>query len=861
MKGLTWANWIVLALVVVTCPVVAAEVVIRGDSDHYSLNDQLAYAVDPTGQATLQEMIEQGRWLDKSDRRVLNLGFTNAPVWVRTRVRIPEATEEQWYVAVPYPLLEEAELHIMREGRQLPVHQITREEVLQSNKHSNGYSVSLPVPKDLSGDLDLVLRAASSTSLQVPVELWREDYLFDRYLAQSLFWGGYFGILVALVIYNLFLFVSIRDAAYGYYVLYLASLGFLMLSISGVGTSFIWPDAPLFTRYAMPIGAGFLSLWALMFARKFLQWPGFSPQLNRSMKVATVLALLLIVYTRFDPFSGAQLAGLLGILVVMLLIGAGVAGLWAGVAIARYFVLAWAAFAVGASLYLLNVFGVLPVNVVTNNALAAGSAAEVLLLSFALAHRIKEERAHKIFALQLQQDAERKVKELHLKSLEQAMHDSVTKMPNTSLLNHRLQETAQPGRRVALVLVHYPQVKEIASSMGYSLAEEMFRQLVRNFNHALAGPGSIICLEAAGPTYLATPDFGSIAFLMDLSDSDARLEPFIEQIVSNHEVSVNSVRLPLLMNLHCGLAIYPEHGEKAEMLFQNASAARDSSARNQVPVQVYNEGISEFARRRLALMGALPHAIEDAELELYLQPQMNASGQSLVGVELLLRWNSPRFGQVPPWEVIDIAENAGLMDLLSRYVVRQAWKITKSLQEHELDITCSINLSVQNLTNSGFVAFMLADAKEHAVPMDRLIFEVTETAMVHNIDAVVGSLLLISDAGCKVALDDFGTGYSSLAYLSRLPINELKIDRCFISQMCSSRHDLSIVENTLKLARTLNLETVAEGVEDAETLALLHKLGCDRVQGYHFAKPMPFDVFYGWALEQQAEVSAARERT
>jgi len=178
--------------------------------------------------------------------------------------------------------------------------------------------------------------------------------------------------------------------------------------------------------------------------------------------------------------------------------------------------------------------------------------------------------------------------------------------------------------------------------------------------------------------------------------------------------------------------------------------------------------------------------------------------------------------------------------------------IIKTLKDNDLDITCSINLSVQNLTNSSFTTFMLADAREQAVPMDRLIFEVTETSMMHNIDAVVGSLLLISDAGCKVALDDFGTGYSSLAYLSRLPINELKIDRCFVSQMCSSRHDLSIVENTLKLARTLNLDTVAEGVEDAETLALLHKLGCHRVQGYHFARPMSLDAFCKWAVNHKA---------
>lgn len=847
MKLEAVAPWSVLALLMAFFPAFAAEVVIEGEKDHYSLNGQMVYALDPTGQATLREMMEQGEWVEKSDERVLNLGFTSDPVWIRTTVRIPETTDEQWYLAVPYPLLEEAQLQILREGRLPAIHQVTREQVIQTSRHSDGYAVSLPIPKGLNGNLDLVLRANSSTSLQVPLELWREDYLLDHHRAESLYWGGYLGILFALVIYNLFLFLSLRDAAYGYYVLYLAFLGVVMLSISGVGTTFVWPQTPLVSRYALPIGTGFISLWGLFFARKFLKTSDFSARLDRTMKAAAGLAAVLIVYTVFDPYSSAQLAGLLGALVIMLLIGAGIAALISGLVIARYFVLAWTAFAAGASLYLLNIFGVLPVNDITNNALAAGSAAEVLLLSFALAHRIKEERANTIFALQMQQDGERKIKELTMRSLEQSMHDSVTGMPNTSLLNLRLRETAVEDTRLALVLVHYPQVKEIASSMGYDLAEEMFRQLVRNFNHALAGPSSIICLETAEPAFLAIPDFGSIAFLVDLEDWHTRLEPFIEQIVGNHEVSVNSVRLPLLMNLHCGVAIFPEHGKKAEMLFQHASAARDRSARDKLPVQVYSEEISAFARRRLGLMSALPPAIEAGELELFLQPQMNASGQQLVGTELLLRWNSPRLGPVPASEIIDIAENAGLIDLLSRFVVQQAWMVIRTLKDNDLDITCSINLSIQNLTNSSFTSFLLADAREQAVPMDRLIFEVTETSMMHNIDAVVGSLLLIADAGCKVALDDFGTGYSSLAYLSRLPINELKIDRCFVSQMCSSQHDLSIVENTLKLARTLNLETVAEGVEDAETLELLHRLGCHRVQGYHFARPMSLNDFCQWA--------------
>ncbi|MFL1405095.1 EAL domain-containing protein [Marinobacter sp. M1N3S26] len=852
MKQSVRAYWILLAFSLVLSPALDAEVVIRGDRDHYSLNDQVTYSVDDSGDATLQDILGQGEWTANPDDGVLNLGFTSAPVWVKMSVQIPASTRGQWYLVIPYPLLEEVELFVLREGRLPVLYQNSRQDVHETHRHLAAYSVGLPVPQGLTGNLDLVLRAASSTSLQVPVELWREDYLFDRFMAHSLYWGGYFGILFALAIYNLVLFLSIRDAAYGYYVLYVAALSVVMLSISGVGSAFVWYQDPLLTRYVLPIGTGLTSLCAVLFARQFLKWPGFSPRLDGTMKVAAGLASVLIVYTLFDPLNGTRLAGLLGALVLVVLISVGVASLLAGVAIARYFVLAWAAFAGGGLLYLLTVFDVFPVNAITNHAMAAGSAAEVLLLSFALAHRIKEERSHKMAALRRQQQAEQQVRKLHLKALEQAMHDTLTQMPNASLLKQRLQESVDRNTRVALVLVHYPQVKEIASSMGHSLAEKMFLQLVHKINQALGGPGSVIRLENTGPAYLAIPDFGSIAFLIDFEKLDTELELFVEQMAGHHEVSVNSVRLPLFMNLYCGVAIHAEHGDKAEVLFQHASAARDSSARDKVPVQVYNEGISAFARRRLALLSALPAAIEAGELELYLQPQMNGSGQRLVGAEVLLRWTSSRFGPVPTWELIEIAENAGLMDLLSRFVIRESWKTIKRLQQQKLDITCSINLSVQNLINSDFVAFLLAGAKEHAIPMDRLILEVTETSMMHNMDAVIGSLLLIADKGCKVALDDFGTGYSSLAYLSRLPIHELKIDRCFVSQMCSSRNDLWIVENTLKLARTLNLETVAEGVEDAETVSLLHKLGCHRLQGYHFAKPMPVETFCDWALQRKA---------
>ncbi len=849
MKSLRSAFAIALSVLLATSAAYGADVRITGDAGHYDLNDRLSYAIDTTGNRNLEQMLrlQPGRWHQKTENGVLNLGFTNHPVWLKTSIDIPRLTSQPWYLVIPYALLENVDLYVLQDGQLPAVYHTRSGQAVQDSSQNSSYMVRLPLPANLSGHLELVLRARSSTSLQVPVELWREDYLFDKYSSHSLYWGIYFGILFALVVYNLFLFLSIRDPAYGYYVLFLASLGVLMLSISGLGPAVVWPHMPGLTRYTLPISTGLLSFWALLFARSFLRWPGFSTRLDSIMRGTAVLAALLIAYTLVDPLYSAQLAGLLGGLVITLLITAGVASLMSGVVIARYFVLAWAAFATGVCLYLLNVFNLLPVNTLTNYTIQVGSAAEVLLLSFALAHRIKEERTHKIDALHRQQEAERQVRKLELETLEQAMHDSSTGMPNDALLNQRLQKIIQEDTQVALVLVHYPQIKEIASSMGHNLAEDMFRQLVNKLNHALTESSVVICLKRQGSAHVAIPEFGSVAFLIDLTRFQAPLEAYIEQLVGYHEISVNTVKMPLFRNLDCGVAIYPDHGSTIETLTQNASAARGSSARDNVPIQIYNTEISAYARRRLALLSALPSAISSGELDLYLQPQMNASDHQLAGAELLLRWDSPQFGQVPTLEFIDIAENAGLMDLLSRFVLERSWDTMERLNAQGLAITCSVNLSIQNLASESFVASLLAGAQARAVPMERMIFEVTETCMTHNMDTVIRSLRAIADSGGRIALDDFGTGYSSLAYLSRLPIHELKIDRSFIRDVCSNQNDLWIVESTIKLAHSLNLETVAEGIENAQALSLLEKLGCNRVQGYYLARPMPLDTFFDWA--------------
>ncbi|MCG8535385.1 MAG: EAL domain-containing protein, partial [Pseudomonadales bacterium] len=285
-------------------------------------------------------------------------------------------------------------------------------------------------------------------------------------------------------------------------------------------------------------------------------------------------------------------------------------------------------------------------------------------------------------------------------------------------------------------------------------------------------------------------------------------------------------------------------------LLQHASAARDYGLRTSEQLTVFSSEIDTFGRRRLALVGALSQAIKDKELQLYLQPQFDCISQELVGAEVLLRWTSEQFGVVSPVEFIEVAEEAGLMSPITAYLVDEAFAILNGLHVSDLRIKISINLSTQNLTEPKFVPFVIDTAEKYMINLSDVVFEVTETYMSEDMETVIETLNQLASAGCGISLDDYGTGYSSLSYLSQLPVNELKIDRGFVSQMERNENNYRIVENTVKLARALQIETVAEGVENQQTLRSLVRLGCNRVQGFHLAKPMPVSQFREWVLRR-----------
>ncbi len=839
--------------------------------ERITLDAHVQYAIAAQDRLRLEEVLAGSRWLYNTGGAPLNLGFSTDGVWLQTELpALPAGV--RYHVAIPYPLLEQVEVHVLPTAAvsalavvhadQDPEATHARREALAAITALRPPSMPSHNPVFLLPDVHegdartLLVHASSTTSLQVPLELWSEDYFYRRQVTETLLWGLYFGTLLALFAYNLFVFYSVRDRAYVYYVLYLGALCGLTLTISGFGKLYVWGDQSNFTQLALPLFTGLTSLCGILFARAFLAWEGRAVPLQGVLNILAVTSMAAVFAGVSWPGAGATLSAWLSSLVLTCIISSAVLALLGGVVIARYFLLAWTCFALGASFYLLNVFGVIAVSQFSNHSLQAGSALEVILLSLALAHRIKTERQQKLLALEQQHRAERQVREMRLRALESSMHDRSTGMPNDSLLLSRMRELAEnndsKNRPFYLVMVGFPQLKEVAATLGRSLYLDFFRKIVEDFDRGARGDTGSLCIEAGKDHHVAVTDMGNVALLYDGDLNEADVAQRLRERLRQFEKAVALGPLSLVLDAFTGIAHYPRDGKRADQIFQHALLARDAGYPLNQRINFYSSEIDDAGRRRLALQGALTQAIANEELELYLQPQFGCNGLDLTGAEILLRWRSRDYGNVPPQEFIDIAEQAGLMDKLTQYVVLKSLQLLRDLQQLGMRLSISINLSVQNLMEPEFAEFVITAAHCHAIRLSDIVLEVTETAMSRNLESVIRNLRRLSDSGAHIALDDFGTGYSSLTYLSRLPIHELKIDKSFILQMKDSESDLRIVENTIRLAQALRLETVAEGVENQEALRTVTRLGCHRVQGYHTGRPMDVDSFKTWAIQRRA---------
>ena len=350
---------------------------------------------------------------------------------------------------------------------------------------------------------------------------------------------------------------------------------------------------------------------------------------------------------------------------------------------------------------------------------------------------------------------------------------------------------------------------------------------------------------------------GGDEFAIIVHDTDEAVGRSVaERLCMSISHSIDLGGLSLEAEASIGLAMCPAHGTDGGTLLRRADVAMYTAKANRTRVEVYSPARDMNSADALGLLSELRQALADNALELYYQPKVSTTEGTPIGVEALIRWNHPVRGFVAPDEFIPLAEGSGIMPLLTERVVSLALAQIARWRDEGISVPVAVNIAPTDLTGSELPRVVARGLREHDLPPGMLQLEITERIVTHAMDDAKRNLAQLRDLGVSISLDDFGTGYSSLLRLSSLPVDEIKIDRGFISAMSQGERAIGIVRALIDLAHTLGMPSIAEGVETASELRLLESLGCDGVQGWHVARPMPAAEITTWLRERAARALA-----
>jgi diguanylate cyclase (GGDEF)-like protein/PAS domain S-box-containing protein len=425
----------------------------------------------------------------------------------------------------------------------------------------------------------------------------------------------------------------------------------------------------------------------------------------------------------------------------------------------------------------------------------------------------------------------------------QAQHDALTGLANRTLFNARIGHVVNPRRRsdgrAAVVVVDLDGFKEINDSLGHAAGDELLVVLSGRLETALRTSDTV--------ARLGGDEFGillpEIRKRGDVLHAVERLKEAIEQPVALQGLSLS-------LEASIGIATYPEDGEDVETLLRCADAAMYHAKDEKCGWAFYDPSRIRHGTPRVTLMGELRRALDHHELVLYYQPKAVLADGAVHAVEALLRWRHPERGLVPPDEFIPMAQQTGLIKPLTLYVIEEALRQCREWAEDGLRLAIAVNLSARSLVDGDFPYEVEGLLERWGVEPGLLEFEITESAMLTDPGRTKLILEQLSAMGIRLSVDDFGTGYSSLAYLKRLPVSEIKVDRSFVMNMDEDEDDATIVRSTIELGRNLGLDVVAEGVENEQVWDRLRALGCTAAQGYYLSRPVPAPELGAW-LEQR----------
>jgi len=416
-----------------------------------------------------------------------------------------------------------------------------------------------------------------------------------------------------------------------------------------------------------------------------------------------------------------------------------------------------------------------------------------------------------------------------------AYHDELTGLPNRRKLEQRLEnefhQSRRTGEKFALFFIDVNRFKHINDGLGHIIGDmflvEMSNRL-RNIDHT------------SNSFYRHNSD----EFVMILNDVN-RIDEMAKEIIGVFNESFIVDTYEFYASISIGISVFPDHANSVEELLKNADIAMyaaKSTRGNQY--RLYRDNMDEANDKWLLLETKLHQALKQDRLELHYQPKIDLKTDSVIGMEALLRWYDPELGHIPPDRFIPFAEDCGLINDIGVWVLRKACAQARQWNEsHDLSLRVAVNISPIHISTGGFVDMVRSVIAETGIDPNLLEIEITEMSMLDYTEDLIDTIKQLRELGITISLDDFGTGYSSLNYLKKFPVDVLKVDRAFVRDIVPEKSGIAMISAMISLAHALNLQVVAEGVEEEAELNVLREHGCEYVQGYYFSKPLSVEDF------------------
>jgi diguanylate cyclase (GGDEF)-like protein len=428
-----------------------------------------------------------------------------------------------------------------------------------------------------------------------------------------------------------------------------------------------------------------------------------------------------------------------------------------------------------------------------------------------------------------------------------AYSDTLTGLPNRAQFVRRLvgaiARERRSGRQCHVLMLDLDRFKVVNDTLGHGIGDAVLCAVASRLQHAVNANERCALARLGGDEF---------AVLLQRANPAQSLA-VAAQLLKALEAPLNVDEHAIDMGASIGIACFPQHGADAETLLRRSEIAMYAAKSHSGEALVYAAALECGGGQKLCLLGDMRRALDSDQFRLVLQPKLELSTGRLVGVEVLLRWQHPQRGLICPDEFIPFAEQTGFIRRLTHWVMEQSAQLCRQLCLHERDMTMAVNLSTRDLTDPGLLPRFEQILARYQVAAAAFCFEITESAIMDDAPQALLTMQRLHALGASLAIDDFGTGYSSLAYLKRLPVHELKLDKSFVMNMERDGDDAMIVRSTVDLAHNMGLRVVAEGIESKAVWELLVRMGCDQGQGYAISKPMPAAQFLEWSAARSLQ--------